>query len=557
MSGEAAPLPQRASLIVINPSGNRTRLPLSPLPFTIGRQADNHLVLRDSRISRRHARLLEEDGEFFIEDANSRHGVTVNGSRVEGRRRLASGDRIEFGVSDSYQLIFLVEESEIRRLLEQFDSASSGQQKGPPHLAKLRALVEVARTVQSALSAQAVLAAVVDAAITVTGAERGFLLLRQGDGLQVEVARDHRGLALAPEALQVPVALIQRALEERRELLTMTFDPRQLAQAGDAAADPSSYPNVLCVPLVHVRTAGSEETMALTARADSVGVLYLESRPGGAALAAGDRELLQTLALEASTILENARLLEQERLRERMERELEIAREVQMSLMPRRLPDCGWFRAAAASIPSHQVGGDLCDVRELGHNAWVAIIADVSGKGVSSALLASLLHGAFLVGGSAVPHIDQLMTQINRFLAERSEAEKYATVFCALIEADGRMRWINAGHCPVLWIRRQGEITRLIANCLPLGLLEEATFHVEQIRLEPGDKLLAYTDGITEARNAQGQFFEARRLEQWLQAHAQLSCQPLLAELMEMLESYTEGVPQSDDMTAVIIEYLP
>ncbi|MBL8228219.1 MAG: SpoIIE family protein phosphatase [Bryobacterales bacterium] len=550
-------LRQFATLLVINPSGNRTRLTITPLPFTIGRQADNHLVLRDNRASRNHARIGCDESGYFIEDLNSRHGVMVNGARAQAKTYLVTGDRIEFGVQDSYKLIFTVEEAEIQRLMDQLTSPATRTGSGPSNLAKLRALVEVARTVQSSLSTQTVLSAVVDAALTVTSAQRGFLLLRKGGELEVSVARDSRGMSIAASELHVPARLLKSALEQRRDLLSMNFDLReQIKHDPEITTSQLQSNNIVCVPLVQIRPGGSsEETLVMHAVQDTVGVLYLESKIGASDLSAGDRELLHTLAIEASTILENARLLEQERLRQKMDEELKIAREIQQSLMPRKLPQSGWFRAAAASIPSLQVGGDYCDVRLIARDKWAFVVADVSGKGVSSALLASLLQGAFLAGGNAATRMDDLMSQVNHFLVERTEGEKYATVFCGVVSRDGMLRWSNAGHCPPLLMRLSGEILKLEATSMPLGMLEDAEFTVVQTQLEPGDKIIVYTDGVSEAQNRQRQFFETKRLELLLRANAGKSCDALIQNVISAVETFTEGVPQSDDITAVVMEY--
>ncbi|MCC6369270.1 MAG: SpoIIE family protein phosphatase [Bryobacterales bacterium] len=556
MSAMEAAMGRQAALLVIDPSGNRQRVAVWPVPFTIGRHAESNLVLRDNRASRNHARLLEENGDYYIEDLNSRHGVEVNGTRVPGRRKLSSGDRIEFGVEDSYRLIFTLEEAEIQRLMDQL--SSSTRSGAPTSLSKLRALVEVARTVQSSLSTLTVLSAVVDAALTVTSAQRGFLLLRNGDDLDIVVARDQRGAQIPASELQAPTRLIHKALNNRRELLSMNFDPRRQFQ-DDPELSTANLParSVVCVPLVRVRTGGSEETMVMHAAEDTVGVLYLESKVDAASLSAGDRELLQTLAIEASTILENARLLEQERERNKMEEELKIAREIQQSLMPRQLPESGWFRAAAASIPSHQVGGDYCDVRQLEPDLWAFVVADVSGKGVSSALLASLLQGAFLAAGHAEMRMDAMMAHVNQFLTERTGGEKYATVFCGVLNRDGHMRWSNAGHCPPLIIRKTGEVVKLPATSLPLGMLTDAEFSVETTRLDPGDRIVVYTDGVSEARNRAGQYFETKRLELLLRGNPGRSCAELITALTNAVEAFTEGMPQSDDITAVVLEYEP
>lgn len=548
---------QQATLLVINPSGNRTRLTVSPVPFNIGRQADNHFVLRDNRASRNHARIGADNGEYFVEDLKSRHGVLVNGSRINGRQKLVSGDRIEFGVSDSYKLIFTVEEAEIQRLMDQLSSPATRPGGAPSNLSKLRALVEVARTVQSSLSTTTVLSAVVDAALTVTNAQRGFLILKKADGLEVAVARDQRGMNLPASELHIPMRIIEKALAQRRDLLSMNLDLReQIRNDPDVTTSQLPVTSMVCVPLVQIRAGGnSEETLVMSAVQDTVGVLYLESQLGASDLSVGDRELLHTLATEASTILENARLLEQERLRQKLDEELKIAREIQQSLMPRKLPESGWFRAAAASIPSLQVGGDYCDVRLVGPDQWAFVVADVSGKGVSSALLASLLQGAFLAGGHVNMRMDDLMSQVNHFLVERTEGEKYATVFCGVVGKDGDLRWSNAGHCPPLVLRRSGEILKLDATSLPLGMLEEATFEVEHTQLEPGDKIIVYTDGVSEAQNRQGHFFETKRLELLLRASAGKSCDALIQSVINAVETFTEGEPQSDDITAVVMEY--
>lgn len=543
-----------ATLLVMDPSGNRTRVAITNVPFGIGRQAGNELVLRDNRASRHHARIIQTGAEFFIEDLQSRHGVLVNGERISEPRCLASGDTIEFGVQDSYKIVFTLEEEEIHKLMDQISSPAA-RSGAPANLAKLRALVEVARTVQNSLSTETVLGAVVDAALTVTGSERGFLFLLKGDELEIAVARDDRGMMVPHSELQVPPRLILKALRERHDPLSMRLDTLSDVDDPDISTAQLALNSAVCVPLVRVRTGSSEETLVMSAKADTLGVIFLESRLGRTDLTLGDRELLQTLAIEASTILENARLLEHERLRQKIEEELKIARAIQQNLMPRRLPASGWFRAAVSSIPSHQVGGDYCDVSQLAPDVWVFVVADVSGKGVSAALLASLLQGAFLAGGYAEMHIDQLMAHVNQFLSERTEGEKYATVFCGVVNKDGLLRWSNAGHCPPMVVRASGEIVKLKATSMPLGMLPEAEFHVEQMKMLHGDKILAYTDGLTEAQNSAGQFFETKRLEHLLRAGAAEPCEQLIQSLIQAVVTFTDGVPQADDISAVLMEY--
>ncbi|HBY61429.1 MAG TPA: hypothetical protein DEH78_16530 [Solibacterales bacterium] len=474
----------------------------------------------------------------------------VNDERVE-RRRLIPGDRIEFGVSNSYQLIFTQEESDLTRLLDQFEAPAK---PGGANLAKLKAVVEVARALETSLSTDDVLAAVVDAALTVTGTERGFLLLRGGQGLEVRVARDRHGAALPSSELRVPRSLIQRALDRRRELLSMNFDPNSGEMETDRSVAFLELRSVVCVPLVRLRTALGDDTGGASAN-ETVGLLYMDSRVGSADLSAGNRELLQTLALEASTILENARLLEQERRRRRLEEELTIAREIQIGLLPRNLPVTGWFRIAACTIPSHQVGGDYYDLRRVAEDVWTVVVADVSGKGVSSALLASLLQGAFLFATEGPLAMEDTMARVNHFLNERTGGEKYATIFYCSLDRNGLLRWCNAGHCAPILVTRDGVLKPLGPTGTPAGLLDFASFEVEQHQLMPGDQVAIFTDGVSEAQNVNGEYFETRRIRDVLRRNAGSGCVATHQALMAALQEFTEDTEQADDITCVVLEY--
>jgi serine phosphatase RsbU (regulator of sigma subunit) len=554
-SQPAALEPRPAALIVTDPSGNRSRVPLHSVPFLIGRQADNHLVLRDNRASRVHARIVCDDGEFYVEDAGSRNGVFLNGERVQ-RRKLEHSDRIELGVEQSYRLVFTQDEEAGHRLLGRLSGAPLVA--GTETIAKLRAVVEVARAMQNSMSTEDVLAAVVDAALAVTNSERGFLLLRDGGQLDVRVARDMTGHELSKNELRVPANVIQQALDNRRELLSMNFNPHQVSEtmAGTTVAE-LELRSVIAVPLVRVRPRDKEHNCETVQVEETTGLIYLDSTQRAADLASGNRELLETLALEASTILENARLLEEERKRQHIEEELRVAREIQASLLPRELPSEGWFRAIGTSMPSHQVGGDFFDVRQIAPDAWSVIVADVSGKGVSSALLASLLEGAFLMAAAEQAPIPDTLQRVNRFLLERTAGEKYVTVFLCVIAEDGTLTWSNAGHCPPLHVRAHGFLDMLRANGLPVGMLEEAGYTVTQCQLAPGDKIVIYSDGISEAINENGTQFGSRRVRDVVVGRARSGCREIHDRLTSEIREFTQGCEQSDDMTVVVLEYRP
>jgi sigma-B regulation protein RsbU (phosphoserine phosphatase) len=553
-AGTAPPVVEPASLVVVDPSGHRSRIAIDPLPFRIGRQPENHLVLRDSRISRTHARIVAEDQDYVLEDCGSRHGTYVNGRRVE-RHTLHNSDRIDFGTADSFSLMFALDGAELKRLMEQVSADKTTPQGVGANLGKLRAVLDLARSLESSFSIDDVLVQVVDTALTVTGAERGFLLLRSGAGLDVRVARHRHGHKLRENDLRVPRGVIHRALERRRELLHMNFEPASGdLPMGGTVAD-LELRSVVCVPLVRIRAGQGGTTTMVSTGSETVGVLYMDSRVGAADLAGGNRELLQTLAIEASTVLENARLLEEERAKQQMEEELRVARTIQQSLLPPSLPSDGWLRAAGSSVASHQVGGDYYDVTRVTPNCWSAVVADVSGKGVSSALLASLLEGALIAATDRPVVLGHRMDRLNKFLLARTGGEKYATVFYCLLDASGGLSYVNAAHCPPMVVRAEGAIEELDATGVPVGLMDAAAFEVVTRQLAPGDKIVIYSDGVTEAQDHSGGFFGKKRLKEIVMARAAESCGAIHDAVQNAVAAFTEGAAQSDDITLVVLEF--
>jgi phosphoserine phosphatase RsbU/P len=552
----AAPGFRPAALFVFSPGGSRARVALICLPFRIGRQADNDLVLRDNRVSRNHAVIEADQEAYYIQDLGSRLGVYVNGARVT-RHRLLDADQIHFGPGDSYRLVFTFEEEEVHRLLGHILAPAPEAAAGSPALAQLGALVEVARAIETSLTSDGVLSAVVDAALRITRTERGFLLLAAKDTLEVRVARNMRGEPLSGDELRVPRSLIQRALRNRREFLSMDLSIESTEVTAERTVADLELRGVVCVPLVRARSATQAQPSGDSWHSETVGALYLDSRAGAADLSWGNRELLETLALQASAIIENARLLEESRARQRLEEELRIARQVQQSLLPRHLPQSGWLRAAGTTVPSYQVGGDYFDVRPWGPDAWSLIVADVSGKGASSALLASLIQGAFLGEPAESEKMAFPLRRLNAFLCERTEGEKFATLFHCRIARDGWMHWINAGHCPPLLIAPDASLIALDSTSIPIGILEDSEYTVSKTCLVPGSKLLVYSDGISEALNQAGEYFTERRVRACLRQHALQSCDEIHAALAEAVAEFSAGTVQNDDMTILVVDYRP
>ncbi len=435
-------------LAIEGPDGER-QAALSEFPFFVGRQPENHLVLADSRVSRTHARILQDSGGLWIEDAGSRLGTTVNGDTVK-RQELRAGDVVEVG---PYRLTL--------------------RMPTPDAFARLREVLELVRSLEGTFSPQSILDGIVDAALRITSSERGFLFLRRGGAVTMAAARSDGGECLSEQCIRVPRRLIDEAIS-KRDAYVLNFDTERSFDPGQTVVMLDLRSSVF-VPLP---------------RAD--GVLYLDSRITSSDLASGKRELLETLALEASTVIESARGIEERQHRRKLEDELSLARTIQQSLLPRTFPDCGWMRSWGVNIPSRQIGGDSFDVHQLSADEWLISIADVSGKGAGAALLASLIQGALFMSGN---DILSAVTKLNRFILDRSQGEQYATMFVGVLSRDGLLRYINAGHVAPLLVGR----TSLDSSGMPVGLIEIATWEEQQVQLHTGDRLIAYSDGLSDA----------------------------------------------------------
>lgn len=539
-------------LILIEPTGTRRELTLSKLPFTIGRQAGNDLLLRDTRISRQHAAIVVENGRFVVEDRGSRHGTYVNGARVE-RRVLQHNDRIEFGPQSPYALIFSTGESPLPELLRRVETPLAVETPAR-ELRSLNLLLEVGQVLQAGLPVEEILGTVVDAALRVSGAERGFLFLKNESGqLEFRTGRDRTQRYLDEQAV-VSRSVLDEVLRNPRDLLLThsQTDPRFSAQESIVGLNLQS---ILCLPLRRFERTQASTTTVVDTPSDVLGVLYLDSRKPVAAFSETDRQVLHVLAAEAAAVIENARLMAAAQAKERLEQELAIARTIQQALLPKGFKEYPFFQVTALTLPCEQVGGDYFDLIEIPGDRYGFVVADVSGKGVSAALLTSMLQGAFSASALLGQPPESIASQVNRFICGRAEVNRFATLFYGMLESDGTFTYVNAGHLPPLMHHRTGSLEGLLATSFPLGLFSEADYAAARCHLKPGDTLVLYSDGITEATSPEGEFFGLARLEAGLNEYGQASVEELSQHILDAVTRFTAGSYQADDMTLMVLRY--
>ena len=548
----SVPIPPK--LVVIEPTGSQKEVELITFPCRIGRQADNELALRDNRISRHHAQILAEGSKFVLEDLGSRHGTFVNGQKVL-KHDLKSNDAIDFGMPDSYRLIFRGEDDSIHNFVRRMDSSTDVVPSSARGLHHLGLLLEVARSLHSNLSLEDVLTSVVDAAIRVTHTERGVLLLLEENGsMRASVARDSRQRTILADQLEISQSVVRQVMNSHRELIIAdTGDDANINQ--QASVVRLSLHTIVAIPLEKLPVMGSLETTMGGQPPKLIGVLYLDSNSPTTAFSELDREVLRTLALECATVVENARLFAISRQREKLEHELKIAQEIQRMLLPKKFPEAPEISIFGTNIACEMVGGDYFDIIELAGGRYGVVVADVSGKGTPAAILASMLQGVFsATAGMDIPQ-NIVASRVNKYLQERSSDDRYATLFYGVIEPGGRIEYINAVHVPAMVRTATGQVYTLASDNFPLGMFDFADYHSAQATLQPGDFMVIYSDGISEARNTREELFGENGLRDLLAGFTGASLEDLTKAILGGVREFTGGAPQSDDMTLLMVHY--
>jgi len=555
---DTVPLPGEAVLEVVSPDGTRRYARVTQTPFMIGRGAEtgNHLQLSDRRISRNCAAVVIEANRFYVEDRGQRRGLFVNGEKVESRE-LQDGDAITFGLDDSYEIIFRSakgsDEDSLPLLLTRMEHITSSAPTGGG-LLKLKRLLEATSLLHSQLPLDVVLGHMLDHAVSVTDADRGLLLeTDSASAMKVKLARRSGGLRLPPESLSPSQTAIQLALKQQSPVIT-----EDLAQADvDLQAAQSIVAQrlraVVVIPLYALSRASTQESMANIKHGDFLGVLYLDSRRP-AAFSKLDRQILDALAADAASILDNARLVERERERQRLEQEINIARDIQQALLPRDFREYPHLSVTGLNLPCLSVGGDYFDVFPLSDGRTAFLIADVSGKGLGAALLTTMLQGA-LSGMTLGTDPARLFNHLNRFLCDHSEVGRYATMFFGILDQEGHLAYINAGHPSPFLIRGGTAEEAFTEGSFPVGLVPEAQYTAVCLKLEPGDTLVLFSDGVTEAVDPDEQMFGIPRLKELLTGQLECPLEQLQKCVLEAVENFARGAHQADDLTLLIVRY--
>ncbi len=549
-------------LEVIAPDQTRQRVPLTHSPYLIGRSGagDSGLQLLDARISRRCAMIVTCEDGFRLEDCGNRHGIFVNGVKVE-QKRLEDGDVIGFGFDDCYSIVFHCKASTLQQssdsvadLLTRLGAISNAAgSTSSVGLSRLNLLLQATSLLHSQLPLDSVLSTMLDHAMAITHADRGLLLEPDAEGrMHVRLARSIGGESLPLETINPSHTAVNQAISRRAGVITEDVN---LADVDLKAADSVVVQNlraVVAIPL-YTRPHVDSEQPVPSDRRELLGVLYLDSQRI-AAFTALDRQILDALAAEAASILENARLVARERERQRLEQELTIAREIQQAMLPQGLKDFPHLAVTGVHFPCSEVGGDYFDVFPVSDDRVVFLIADVAGKGLGAALLTTMLQGALsgIAMGADPVHV---FRQLNLLLCRHREVGRHVTLFVGLLDCNGAFEYIKAGHPSPLLVRR-GQVSELYTDgSLPVGLVPEAEYAAGRMQLEPEDTLILFSDGVTEAQDPDRNLFEVEGLKDAITCCHALPLDKLQQAILQSVQKFTRGASQSDDITLLLVRY--
>ncbi|HWR65456.1 MAG TPA: GAF domain-containing SpoIIE family protein phosphatase [Bellilinea sp.] len=405
---------------------------------------------------------------------------------------------------------------------------------------RLSLLYRISQTINSSLDLDEVLKTVLDEVIAATRAERAFLVMTDGEVQTFRVARGQEQTPIDDPRSQVSRGVIDRVLREGRPLLTSN------AQSEDWLSERKSVMmlglrSVLCVPLRH--------------KGSTSGIIYVDNRVQSGIFTSDDLDLLNSIASSAAVAIENARLYQLAIDKGRLERELQLAHEVQVNLLPVELPQFAGWEFAARWDPAYEVAGDFYDLQPTEKNRVCAVVADVSDKGMAAALYMAISRTIIRASVLHTSSLSEGIRQANQLICQDSHSGMFVTVFYGQLNpTTGTFTYVNAGHNPPLhYSAANHKLTRLTRTGMALGVDESAQFVQHSIKMAPDDFILLYTDGVTEAFNLTNQAFGEKRLEDILLEHRHPNAAELVDHIVDSVKQFSQRDHPSDDLTLVVL----
>ncbi|MEO8216311.1 MAG: SpoIIE family protein phosphatase [Acidobacteriota bacterium] len=544
---DVAKRPPNAELTVFCPLVSPARHVLPHENITLGRAAECTIPIKDRYLSRKHAELVPGDGNWVLKDCGSANGTYLNGVRLDRESALKSGDRIKMGDTE---LVFQTEVS-TDRLVSVPDSRVSATISIPIHeimnqapepsgksLERLRILNALAIELIEDHPLDELFGFILDRVMEHLKPSRaaiGVLAENSISFASVEVRRESKN---DTSELSISQTLLAELVHEKKALAFMdvSFDDK-LSQAMSIIAQ--GIHSVLCAPIM------IEEKV--------VGVLYVDFRISQRMISDEEVRLVAQIARFAAVKLENTRLREASLQKRLMDEELKTAYIVQRRLLPDRPPVVEGYTFAGVNRPCRTVSGDYFDFVVRSDGRVYFVIADVSGKGLTAALLLTGLQAAFRIFTKNDPDPATLVTQLNSAMKENMPQSKFVTLFAARLEpATGLVEFANAGHNPPLFVGAAG-VQPLTTTDIILGMFPNAQYRKQTLQLQPGDSLVLFTDGVTEASSDGEDEYGSARLEELVGKLHGRPAEVFTGEIERSVLEFVQDDHCADDVTMVVV----
>jgi serine phosphatase RsbU (regulator of sigma subunit)/pSer/pThr/pTyr-binding forkhead associated (FHA) protein len=522
---------------------------ISSSEIVIGRKGDADLVVSHQHVSRRHAKLVAVNEGHQLVDLDSTYGTFVNDQRVK-RCILRHGDKILFG-KDHVEFRYFVEEPVSRPkqdttqiIQKSLMDLNRVLPSAASDLEKMLCVLDFQYQWTQVFTPENGLEQILESALKITGAERAFIMTRKSDGFGYAAGLDGKGRRLSEGHFQMSQSVVRDVASNEKPVFMVEGIPANFAEQASIVA--MNLRAIACMPLRGIPTDGDSPQI--------LGILYLDSTKAMHSLSGLDQKILRKLAVEASNVLERVEMIKTIEHRKNLERDLSLAEEIQRSLLPHELPQLENFVLLAFSRPTRYVGGDFYDFYVTESQELIGILADVSGKGTAASLLSSMILGCLqlLLRGGHSP--EEALDRLNKFLIEKASG-KFATMFVFALQADGNGKFVSAGHNPAYLFRAsRHEVEELPSNSLIIGAFDFAAFTATDVVLQPGDVLLVYSDGLTEAEDQSGNMFGEDRVKDIILREAPSGAEQLSEAILLGIQEFTRGRAQTDDITFVIAQ---
>jgi phosphoserine phosphatase RsbU/P len=563
-------------LIVKYPDRTPDHFPLGRLRITIGRSARNDLCIPDPFASRVHAEVRREGDEYVLQDLGSANGTLYNGATVEGVIHLRAGGRIQIGETE---IIFddgtynsgmgatMITDNSGTSLPEATIALASGDRT----TSGLLEAIEGARTKPEEIAATSapkikqgdLLALISKVGITLLASATLNETLEQIVTLVFETVPADRCVIMmrdeGSEELRVAVARLRDRVGEvgeirvSRNVLDEVVIRGKSVLTSDAQHDPRFASGTMVLQGVRAVLA-----VPLGVSEKVFGIIYADSPIAEGRFTEDHLKVLTTLASVAAIRVENARLVEARLERERLERELALASEIQQRFQPTAPPQIAGYELQGISFPCYEIGGDYYDFIEREDGRLVIALGDVSGKGTAAALLMSSLHAAIHAQSASHDSLVATISAVNRYLADNIPANRFVTLFYAELDPEsGALSFLNAGHNPPLIVHAAGTVEQLASGGLPLGIKPDAEYREGRTQMQPGDVLVIYSDGVTEAVSPTGEEFGPTRLYEVVSRNVEASAAGIRDRIESSLTKFAQGTSAADDITLVIVKRQP